>query len=315
MNYQKIYQDFIASRRLREADIVGYSEKHHIVPKALGGGNEKANLIRLTPEDHFFAHLLLARIHGRKMWAAVAAMGNLARTARWGDALGVVNRLKFAHVRAGLARHYREANKGLNNPNADKNTYELKHIDGRDAAGGRLELERKTGVTGQQLTTLIHGIRKTACGWYCTAHNPFGKTGAQRMSEAKRSKDVYELHHINGATWRGTKHDFFNEFGIRLSITKTHKNVVGWYEKEEDALNHHARRRQISISNSESRGNISGRNNPNVDRNEYRVFSTVTNQAKTGTRLDIAEFFGVSRQEIGVLVTGVQKISKGLRLC
>ena len=82
MNYQKIYQDFIASRRLREADIVGYSEKHHIVPKALGGGNEKANLIRLTPEDHFFAHCCLAKAHGREMWSALWLMLRTQNTAR-----------------------------------------------------------------------------------------------------------------------------------------------------------------------------------------------------------------------------------------
>ncbi len=315
MNYQKIYQDFIVSRREREAAIVGYSEKHHIVPKALGGGNEKANLIRLTPEDHFFAHLLLAKVHGGAMWAAVLAMANLARTSRWGDTLGKANKLKFKHVRAGLARHYKEANKGLNNPNADKNTYELKHIDGRDVVGERLELERKTGITGQQLTTLILGTRKTARGWYCAVHNPLGKTGAQRTSEAKRSKEVYELHHINGGTWVGTKHDFFNEFGVRLSFTKTHKNVVGWYEKREDARNHRARRRQIGISNSALRGNISGRNNPNVDRSEYRVKSLATGEIKTGTRLDIAEFFGVTRHDIGAIATGVQKTAKGLQLC
>ena len=82
MNYQKIYQDFIASRRAREADIVGYSEKHHIVPKALGGGNEKANLIRLIPEDHIHAHILLARIHGGALWAAAHFMlkGRIGRT-------------------------------------------------------------------------------------------------------------------------------------------------------------------------------------------------------------------------------------------
>jgi hypothetical protein len=40
MNYEKIYRDFIVSRREREASIVGYSEKHHIQPKALGGGKD-----------------------------------------------------------------------------------------------------------------------------------------------------------------------------------------------------------------------------------------------------------------------------------
>ena len=74
MNYEKIYRDFIVSRREREVSIAGYSEKHHIRPKALGGGNEKSNLIRLTPEDHIHAHILLARIYGGSMLAALFRM-------------------------------------------------------------------------------------------------------------------------------------------------------------------------------------------------------------------------------------------------
>lgn len=74
MNYSKIYADFITSRRERESEIVGYSEKHHIIPRALGGGNEKSNLIRLIPLDHIRAHILLAKIHGGSMWVAVFRM-------------------------------------------------------------------------------------------------------------------------------------------------------------------------------------------------------------------------------------------------
>lgn len=54
----------------------GYTERHHIVPRALGGGNEKANLVVLTAREHYVSHLLLARIHGGKMWAAVHLMAS-----------------------------------------------------------------------------------------------------------------------------------------------------------------------------------------------------------------------------------------------
>lgn len=77
MNYQSIYSDFIADRRTKEAALKAsgaYSEKHHILPRAHAGDDTPSNLIRLTPEDHFFAHLLLARIYGGKMWYALMAM-------------------------------------------------------------------------------------------------------------------------------------------------------------------------------------------------------------------------------------------------
>jgi len=61
MDYRKIYEALIekASRRTLE----GYYEIHHIVPKCLGGCDDKTNLIALTPEEHFLAHQLLVKIH------------------------------------------------------------------------------------------------------------------------------------------------------------------------------------------------------------------------------------------------------------
>lgn len=37
-----------------------YHEKHHILPKCMGGGNEEENLIDLFAREHFVAHKLLA---------------------------------------------------------------------------------------------------------------------------------------------------------------------------------------------------------------------------------------------------------------
>lgn len=39
----------------------GYFERHHIIPKCLGGSNDKSNLIDLYAEEHFHAHKLLAQ--------------------------------------------------------------------------------------------------------------------------------------------------------------------------------------------------------------------------------------------------------------
>jgi hypothetical protein len=44
-------------------DLNNYSEKHHIVPKCLGGSNRKENIVRLTPEEHYVAHQLLVRMY------------------------------------------------------------------------------------------------------------------------------------------------------------------------------------------------------------------------------------------------------------
>lgn len=41
---------------------VGYSEKHHIIPKCLGGSNDISNIVSLTAREHFICHLLLVKI-------------------------------------------------------------------------------------------------------------------------------------------------------------------------------------------------------------------------------------------------------------
>ena len=72
MNYEKIYESFIS--RCRALPRHGYTERHHILPRSLGGDDSPENLIDLSAREHFFAHLLLAKIHGGNMWAALAYM-------------------------------------------------------------------------------------------------------------------------------------------------------------------------------------------------------------------------------------------------
>lgn len=58
--YTRHYWKLINSRKNRTIDV--YTEKHHIIPRSLGGNNSKDNLISLTPREHFVAHLLLSKM-------------------------------------------------------------------------------------------------------------------------------------------------------------------------------------------------------------------------------------------------------------
>lgn len=73
MNYRKVYNNLIANAKAQHID--GYYETHHIVPKAEGGSDDKANLVKLTARQHYIAHLLLAKIYDDvKMHQAVLMM-------------------------------------------------------------------------------------------------------------------------------------------------------------------------------------------------------------------------------------------------
>jgi len=82
MDYRVHYDRLIDRARHRTID--GYSERHHVVPKCLGGGNERSNIVRLTPEEHFVAHELLVKLHPgdrRLTWALMRMSGAGGRKA------------------------------------------------------------------------------------------------------------------------------------------------------------------------------------------------------------------------------------------
>lgn len=73
MNYFLAYQRLIANAKARVCPN-GYVEKHHILPKSLGGSDDSSNLVALTSREHFIAHMFLAKIHGGLMWQALIIM-------------------------------------------------------------------------------------------------------------------------------------------------------------------------------------------------------------------------------------------------
>ncbi len=107
MNYQKIYTNLIdrAISRISE----GYVEKHHIVPRCLGGSNSKNNIVALYPEEHYLAHLLLCRLNKGNSKLLYAAM-NMTSGA-------MINNGKRNNKAYGwLRRQYAESMSGDNNP-------------------------------------------------------------------------------------------------------------------------------------------------------------------------------------------------------
>ena len=78
--YTNWYNNIIAKAKLR-VNQTGYTEKHHIIPKSLGGTNDDSNLVRLTPKEHFVCHLLLVKMtvgnDKRKMSNAIWGMAHL----------------------------------------------------------------------------------------------------------------------------------------------------------------------------------------------------------------------------------------------
>jgi hypothetical protein len=77
MDYKKIHDLII--ERAKHRVLTGYKERHHIVPRCLGGNNTKDNLVDLTAREHFIIHKLLCEINpgNNKLHYALWRMMNL----------------------------------------------------------------------------------------------------------------------------------------------------------------------------------------------------------------------------------------------
>ena len=107
MNYQKIYNNLIA--RSKDRIINEYIERHHIIPKCLGGIDDSSNIAILTPEEHYLAHLLLCKIY--------PANGKLLYSAMNMTSGSMINNGKRNNKAYGwLRRQYAESMSGDNNP-------------------------------------------------------------------------------------------------------------------------------------------------------------------------------------------------------
>ena len=76
MNYKNIYNNITKNPKSQ----LGITERHHIVPRSMGGTDEIDNIIEVSPRVHYLLHLLLYKMTSgndkKKMWYAVWNMSN-----------------------------------------------------------------------------------------------------------------------------------------------------------------------------------------------------------------------------------------------
>lgn len=77
MNYTRIYTELIERSKCRT--ISEYTERHHIIPRCIGGSDDQSNIAVLTPEEHYVAHQLLVKMYPNNngvLWAALVMTGH-----------------------------------------------------------------------------------------------------------------------------------------------------------------------------------------------------------------------------------------------
>lgn len=81
--------------RAKNRILTVYSERHHILPKCLGGDNSPGNIVSLTPEEHYVAHQLLVFMYPgnhKILWAASNMTGRTKNVKRSNKLYGWLRR-------------------------------------------------------------------------------------------------------------------------------------------------------------------------------------------------------------------------------
>lgn len=74
LNHNAIYTSIIERARSRQPDDDEYYEKHHIIPKCLGGTDDDTNIVKLTAREHYLSHQLLIHMYPYNTKIILAAM-------------------------------------------------------------------------------------------------------------------------------------------------------------------------------------------------------------------------------------------------
>lgn len=80
--YENWYNNITTNAKAR--NLSGYTERHHIIPKSLGGNDTKENLVDLTAREHFICHWLLIKIYsGEAKSKMVYALNGMKRNGKY----------------------------------------------------------------------------------------------------------------------------------------------------------------------------------------------------------------------------------------
>jgi hypothetical protein len=303
LNYSRIYDELISDRRANPPNEDEYYEVHHIVPRCMGGGDEPENLVKLRPGDHFFAHLLLAKTHGGRLWAAVHLMAGarLRGTHYLAKEPRTLARKRYARLSA-LAR---KKQVGANHPTSDKSVYEWENVDGRSFSGTRIEFKTSVGAKCRGVDNVLTGYAKSAMGWFVPSllgeeDLKLFRTGGKRK---ERDQSIHVFKHEDGRQFEGTRRQFKEYSGVKRTMVDRLVlggcyTASGWHIP---ALNPTG---------------IDGKHFYSGDRAGTAIkkvfhFMHTTGEEYIGTRMGLVERYGLNRQAVHNMAKGVSATSGG----
>lgn len=196
MNYLLQYNQLIETRKIlnRVKGSGVYYESHHVLPKWMGGSNDKSNLVLLTAKEHFIAHMLLWK-HYRDRSSALAfhkmaKSNNKNQIRKFTSVQFEKARLAFVETQTGDKNWTRingSPNKGKSNVNKGKvlgkrdwmtgDNNPAKSIESRLKISQSLTGHKKTPEHLKKLNDIFHSKPKLICQHclYTVDYRNFGR--------------------------------------------------------------------------------------------------------------------------------------------
>ena len=111
--YTTYYYSIVNRARTRLLDKNIYIERHHVIPKSLGGSNDKTNIVRLTAHEHFVCHKLLVKMlpDGEGKHEMIMARYRMMHKSK-NNQRHIVNSREYERARVEWARALSESRKG-----------------------------------------------------------------------------------------------------------------------------------------------------------------------------------------------------------
>jgi hypothetical protein len=236
VNYQKIYNQIINCAKNRASSkkeanlILGYSEKHHIIPKCMEGTDEKSNIAHLSAQEHFVAHQLLVKIYPNEKGLIYSCMmmgGNKNLKQRTGKVYSWLKQ-KQSNARLGQNKHNNSsvAIMAAKLFGRTKETHEHVRI-ASEKTGLKLKGRTKENDEGiRTMASKLTGIKRKP--------ESVQKSSQNRMKLTEPDKILLVDLHKNGMTFNKISEYFKNTFNKKISSSALQKNHKKLPEKNND---------------------------------------------------------------------------------
>ena len=165
MNYKLIHDSIIDRAKSRVLPKEVYTERHHIIPRCMGGSDDKSNLVDLTAKEHFIVHKLLVEIYpdSNELVNAIWCMSNLNNSMGRNYRVGA---MEYERLKSKWALILSDKMSGENNPMSGRNPHDVWVEKYGEEEADRLQKEynkkrsitmKEKGITPEHMVKIIEG--------------------------------------------------------------------------------------------------------------------------------------------------------------